>query len=55
MKKRLTLQDKAMLALEEAVEEVVARHKKSGHPLAVWQNGKVVRISADQVKKSKKK
>ena len=44
MKKRMSLQDKAMMALKEAVKEVVDRHKKSGRPLAVWKDGEVVRI-----------
>jgi hypothetical protein len=49
MKKKLSLQDKAELAMKEAIKEVVARHKKTGRPLAVWEKGKVVRISADSV------
>lgn len=50
MKKRMSLQDKAEIALKKAVREVVERHKKTGRPLAVWQNGKVVRISPNAVK-----
>ena len=46
MKTRRSLQDKAELALKDAVREVVERHKKSGRPLAVWENGKVRHISA---------
>ncbi|OGX38515.1 MAG: hypothetical protein A3G91_04400 [Omnitrophica WOR_2 bacterium RIFCSPLOWO2_12_FULL_50_9] len=46
MKKRLSLQDKAELAMKEAVRKVVERHKKTGRPLAVWENGKVRHISA---------
>jgi hypothetical protein len=49
MKKRRTLQQKAFLALKEAVREVVKRHQETGRPLAVWRNGKVVRISADKI------
>ncbi|MFH1867412.1 MAG: hypothetical protein ABH843_00450 [Candidatus Omnitrophota bacterium] len=45
-KKRRTLQDKAFIALKEAVKEVVERHKKSGRPLAIWENGKVKRVIA---------
>lgn len=48
MKKRLTLQDKAFIALKKAVRKVVEHHKETGQPLAVWQNGKVVKISAEQ-------
>ena len=50
MKKRMTLQDKAMAALKEAVRQVVEQHKKTGRPLAIWENGKVVRISPHSVK-----
>lgn len=48
MKKRMTLQDKAEAALKKAVRQVVERHKETGRPLAVWQNGKVTKISANQ-------
>lgn len=50
MKKRMSLQDKAEAALKEAVREVVKRHKKSGRLLAVWENGKTIRISANKIK-----
>jgi len=49
MKKRRTLQQKAFLALKEAVREVVKQHQEAGRPLAVWRNGKVVRVSAERV------
>jgi len=49
-----TLQFKAFKALKEAVREVVEEHKRSGRPLSVWRNGKVVKISASQaLRKSK--
>lgn len=50
MKKRMSLQDKAEAALRKAVRDVVERHKKTGRLLAVWKNGKTVRISPDSVK-----
>ena len=50
MKKRMTLQDKAEAALKKTVRGVVERHKKTGRPLAVWMNGKTVRISPNSVK-----
>ncbi len=46
MARRKTLEDKAMLALKEAVKDVVKSHKKSGRPLSVWKKGKVIRIKA---------
>ena len=50
MKKRMSLQDKAEVALQIAVRKVIERHKKSGRPLSVWKNGKVVRISPNTIK-----
>lgn len=49
MKRRKSLQDKAMLAMKKAVKEVVERHKKTGRPLVVWKNGKTVRVSPDKI------
>ncbi len=49
-RKRLSIQDKAEIALKRAVREVVERHKKTGRPLAVWKNGKVAYISPYTVK-----
>ncbi|HNW43394.1 MAG TPA: hypothetical protein PKI19_02750 [Elusimicrobiales bacterium] len=47
MKKRLSLQDKAERAMKAAVKKVVAEHKKTGRPLAIWKNGKAVNVSPD--------
>lgn len=46
MKKRLSLQDKAELAMKAAVRGVIERHKMTGRPLAVWENNRVRWISA---------
>lgn len=50
MKKRMSLQDKAEAALKKAVRGVVNKHKKTGRPLAVWKDGKTVRISPYNIK-----
>jgi CubicO group peptidase (beta-lactamase class C family) len=50
MKKYMTLQDKAWAAMKKAIRQVVERHKKTGRSLAVWENGKVVRISPHSVR-----
>jgi hypothetical protein len=46
-KKRLSLHDKAMLAMREAVRGVIEQHRKEKQPLAVWdwKNQKVKLIS----------
>ena len=35
-KKSLSLQDKAMLAMREAVRDVIERNRRDKRPLAVW-------------------
>ena len=35
-------------ALQAAVAEVVAEHKRTGKPLAVWQDGSAVLLSAER-------
>jgi hypothetical protein len=50
MKKRLSLQDKAELAMKKAIRQVIVEHKKSGRPLAVWKNGETVYLSPTAVK-----
>ena len=50
MKKRtkLSLTQKAMQALLDAVAKVVEDHRRRDRPLAVWRNGKAVWISPDE-------
>ena len=50
MRKRMSLHKKAEAALKKAVREVVKQHKKTGRPLAIWKNGKTVRISPKSIK-----
>ena len=50
MKKRMSLHDKAEAALKKAVRKVIEEHKKTGMPLAVWQNGKTALVSPYSVK-----
>ena len=52
MKKRP--EDPAFTALKEAVAEVVANHKKTGRPLSVWRNGKVVYLNPKTLKPTRK-
>ncbi len=48
MKERLTLNQKAELAMKEAVRKVVARHKRDGRPLIIWENGRVKKLWLDK-------
>ena len=36
-------------ALAEAVREALLRHKRAGNAIAVWENGRVQWIPADQI------
>ena len=49
MKREISIQDKAVLAMKSAIRQVVEEHKKSGRPLAIWKNGKMVRVSASKL------
>ncbi len=37
---------KALAALQSAVAEVVAQHRRDGRPIAVWRNSKAVLVPA---------
>lgn len=43
------LQAGAEKALKEAVREVIEDHRRSGRPVIVWRNGKVVKVPASQL------
>jgi hypothetical protein len=43
------LAHRAEEALRKAVAEAIAEHRRNGVPIAIWRNGKVVRIPADQI------
>jgi hypothetical protein len=36
-------------AFRKAVAEAIAEHKRNGIPIAIWRDGKVVRIPANQI------
>jgi hypothetical protein len=36
-------------ALQEAVAEAIAEHRRNGVPIAVWRDGKVVLVPPDQI------
>ncbi|MBN1114071.1 MAG: hypothetical protein JXA66_01895 [Oligoflexia bacterium] len=40
----LSLEDKAEQAMKQAIRKLVKEHKKSGLPLIIWENGKVVKV-----------
>ncbi len=36
-------------ALKEAVADAIAAHRRAGVPIAIWRNGKVFNVHADQI------
>lgn len=36
-------------ALRKAVAEAIAEHRRNGVPIAIWRDGRVVHIPADQI------
>ena len=51
MTKAQKIHNQAEKAMKEAVRKLVAEHKKMGMLLAIWKNGKVVRVPAVQKRK----
>jgi len=47
---RLPLEKRAEIAFKEAVEEVIAEHARLDLPLYIWRDGKVVGLSAQEVR-----
>ncbi len=48
------LSDKSMAfraeeALKKAVDRAIADHKRTGDPIVIWRDGKVVKIPAEQI------
>jgi hypothetical protein len=47
---RLPLEKRAEIAFKEAVEEVIDEHARMGLPLYIWRDGKVVELSAEEIR-----
>ncbi|MDD2772233.1 MAG: hypothetical protein PHP45_00880 [Elusimicrobiales bacterium] len=43
--KKLSMGEKAVLAMREAVAELILEHRKTNTPLVIWKNNKVVKVS----------
>jgi hypothetical protein len=46
----LPLSERAEMALKAAVEKVVESHMRDGRPLYIWRDGKVVEVSAQELR-----
>jgi hypothetical protein len=48
----LPLEERAMLAMKAAMENVIEEHAREGLPVYIWQDGKVVAVPAEELRKS---
>ncbi len=46
----LPLGERAEMALKAAVEKVIERHVRDGRPIYIWRDGKVVEVSAQELR-----
>lgn len=48
---KLPLEVRAEMALKAAVQKVIDEHARAGLPIYVWRDGRVVELSAQEVRK----
>jgi hypothetical protein len=46
----LPLAERAEMALKAAVEKVVESHVRDGRPIYIWRDGKVIEVSAQELR-----
>ncbi len=46
----LPMEERALMALEAAVEKVIDEHVREGLPLYIWRDGKVVAVPAEELR-----
>jgi hypothetical protein len=46
----LPLGERAEMALKAAVEKVIESHIRDGRPIYIWRDGKVVEVSAQELR-----
>ena len=46
----LPLAERAEMALKAAVEKVIESHIRDGRPISIWRDGKVVEVSAQEMR-----
>ena len=47
--KKLSLPERAEMALKEAGRGVIEQHAREGRPVVIWRNGKVAKVPASQL------
>lgn len=49
--RQLPMADRALMALREAVAEVIEEHARLGIPIPIWRDGRIVDISPEEAEK----
>ena len=49
----LPLAERGLMALKEAVAEMIEDHIRKGLPIYIWRDGKVVEVSAEELRASR--
>jgi len=47
--KDIPLDIRAEMALKGAVADAIAEHKRRGHPISVWRDGKTVLLTPEEI------
>ena len=47
---QLPMEERALMALKEAVEGVIEENARLGLPMSIWRDGKIVQLSPDEVR-----
>ncbi len=50
----LPLEVRAEMAMKQAIEKVIEDHIRSGRPIYIWRDGKVVEVSAAELRAQRK-
>jgi len=48
------MEKRALMAFKEAVDQVIEEHYRLGPPLHIWEDGKVVAVSARKLRRRSK-
>lgn len=46
----LPIEERALMALKAAFEQVIEEHAREGLPVYIWRDGKVVAVPADELR-----
>lgn len=48
----LSLEERAQMALKAAVKKVIEEHARSGMPIYIWRDGRVVEVAGEDLREN---